>query len=152
MSLSTAPAVTTREERAALSRLAKATPKFRREERRASPCVRIVFANGEPVASEVVAAAPEQETLVAAVNAVLPAPAKAAKAPAAPTAPKAVSTRSAVRVTIGERVAIFSSLYVAFVELGLPVNKHVKFRKFLKIEGKKTFVCERGAHHVFETL
>lgn len=54
----------------------------------------------------------------------------------APEAAPAVTTRrSAVRVN-GQ---LYQSVYVAFVQLGLDVTKHQRFRKQLKLSGSATF-------------
>jgi len=82
---------------------------------------------------------------------VIPTP-EAAKTPAAKTGQANKGVQHKVNVHIGERVCGFPSTYQAFLGLGLPVAKHVKFRKELKLAGKKTFVCERGAHHLFEIV
>ena len=62
-----------------------------------------------------------------------------------PDTAAARSLKSKVKVAGVE----YRSVLAAFQELGLPVNKHIAFRKQLKAEGKLTFQDDTGKKHNF---
>lgn len=105
---------------AAITRISRRAAKFRREAAKPGACVTTVYEAGQPSHCVVEIEAPA---------------ARPATIPAGNGTP-----RSQVTVTLpsGEKRA-FSSCYVAFCELGLPVPKHVKFRAELKKDGSKVF-------------
>ena len=61
----------------------------------------------------------------------------------APRAPRPVSTKSRVIVDGVEH----ASVYAAFVALGLPIPKHGKFRKELKMSGELVFEHYGKSHN-----
>jgi len=112
------------------SSVSKAEPKHRREQRKAGACTRTVFENGAPVATEVVAAKP------------------AAAAPKAPRQERPANYDAATARSTQNGVLVhfenganeeFTSTRKAFAALGLPDNKHVKFRAELKRAGAMAF-------------
>jgi hypothetical protein len=114
--------------------LVKKEPAHVRAARKSGPVTKIKFKDGVPA---IVEQAPEVKAAVERVKAIRTAPTTLA--------------RSAVQVVIGARTEQYSSLFKAFVALGLPENKHVKFRAELKKEGKKLFE-HNGTHYNFSTI
>lgn len=68
-----------------------------------------------------------------------------------PTVAKARATRHNCKVTVDDKTAIYRSVRQAFDDLGLPIEKHIRFRMQLKESGKLAYQFD-GKTYVFEAV